>query len=156
MRLPWLAAARSAFSLLPLALARGPPSTRMTGGVRRAGVARPAILEQQSAWSHYSTRDEVGRIIEEWWMPPFLVPNADVAPVPKGSGEEALMQCSVDPASGGPETHQHYTNIHRIARLASCHPMVISQEPFELAVGLGRRQATFNSVGRARVPPEPI
>ncbi len=54
-----------------------------------------------------------------------------------------------DPASGGPETHQHYTNIHRIARLASCHPMAISQEPFELAVGLGRRQATFNSVGRA-------
>ncbi len=174
------AAARSAFSPLPLARVRGPPSTaRMddccaafdpvrvdgwvawrashpvrggTGGVRRTtGVDRPAILEQQSAWSHYSKHDKDGRTIQEWWMmpPPFLAPIADVASVPKGWGEEALTQCSVDPASGGPRTHQHYTNIRRIARLADCHPMVISHEPFELAVGPGRRQATFNVADRA-------
>ncbi len=115
---------------------------RGTGGVLRTGFARPPSPEQQSAWSLYTARDPVGRIIQEWWMPPFLVPIADVAPVPGVFCEQALMQCSVDPASGGPETHQHYTNIHRIASLANCHPRVVA---------LGRQwpTVTFNSVGRA-------
>ncbi len=122
---------------------------RGTGGVLRTGFARPASPEQQSAWSLYTARDPVGRIIQEWWMPPFLVPIADVAPVPGVFCEQALMQCSVDPASGGPETHQHYTNIHRIACLASCHPRVLWLEPLELAVGRQATTVTFNSVGRA-------
>ena len=80
-----------------------------------AGVARATL-----------TSGGGGRIQQEWWMPPFLVPSGPVAPVFGGTGEEALMQCGVDPASGGPM--QHYTNIHRIERLAASHPLVARVE----------------------------
>ena len=57
-------------------------------------------------------------------MPPFLVPIAVVAPVQAGTGEEALQQVP-DPASAGTSLkYQHYTNIHRMERLATTHALV--------------------------------
>ena len=53
------------------------------GGVRRTDERRP-IKPAQQAWSLYTIKGGSGKIIQEWWMPPFLVPIADVAPVQGG------------------------------------------------------------------------
>ena len=72
-----------------------------------------------------TSRREDGRIHPQWWMPPFLVPIADVAPVESGTGDEALQQVP-NPASGGSgrRTHMHYTNSERIEGFASTHALV--------------------------------
>ncbi len=51
--------------------------------------------------------------------------------MPAGAGAEILKQCEVRPASGGRPTtrQQHYTNVHRIACLARCHPLVVLALP---------------------------
>ena len=76
----------------------------------------------------HASPDQEGRTHQEWWMPPFLVPIAEVAAVQgetPGTTEKAvLLQFSDDPGSGGPKTQQQYTNIHRIECLARSHPLV--------------------------------
>ena len=61
-------------------------------------------------------------------MPPFLVPIADVAPVEGDTVDctqkAVLPQFSNSPASGGPKTRQHYSNIFRVECLARSHPLV--------------------------------
>ena len=52
---------------------------RASGGVLRTYHRRPNKSEQR-VWSCYTIRDpNASRISQEWWMPPFLVPIADVA-----------------------------------------------------------------------------
>ena len=100
---------------------------RASGGVRHTGKVRPTRLEQRE-WCCYTTKGPTGRIQQEWWMPPFLVPIADVARV-QGRTQDCtqkavLPQFSNSPASGGPKTRQHYTNIFRVECLARSHPLV--------------------------------
>ena len=94
--------------------------------VRWANQRRPP-KDDQREWCVYTTRDtsQWARVAQEWFTPPFLVPIDHVAPVGDTSPEPDLMQCSLSPASGAPLTHQHYTNIHRMVRLANCHPLVV-------------------------------
>ncbi len=47
---------------------------RATGGVIPGGSALPMPPINQSAWHHYVQRDGNGRVQQEWWMAPFLVP----------------------------------------------------------------------------------
>ena len=83
-------------------------------------------------------------------MPPFLVPIAAVAPV-QGQTEDCtrkavLPQFSNSPASGGPKTRQHYTNIFRVECLARTHPLVHRVDFHKLEKS--RDKPTFNEVGR--------
>ena len=85
-------------------------------------------------------------------MPPFLVPIADVARV-QGDTEEStqkavLPQFSTSPASGGPKTLQHYTNIFRVECLARSHPLVNKVELHKTSKS--RDKATFDDFGRAK------
>ena len=100
---------------------------RGSGGVRITNRNRPS-KEEQRLWHLYTNLNQEGRTHQEWWMPPFLVPIAEVAAVQgetPGTTEKAvLLQFSDDPGSGGPNTQQHYTNIHRIECLARSHPLV--------------------------------
>ena len=98
-----------------------------SGGVRITKRNRPSKGEQR-LWHLYTNLNQEGRTHQEWWMPPFLVPIAEVAAVQgetPGTTEKAvLLQFSDDPGSGGPKTQQQYTNIHRIECLARSHPLV--------------------------------
>ncbi len=102
---------------------------RGTGGVILTGSAWPEPSQQQ-AWRHYVRRNKNGRVEREWWMPPYLVPLKIVSwALGGGAGDEILRQWA---PSGGPATHQHYTNIHRIFCLAHSHPQVVFAEPHNL------------------------
>ena len=103
----------------------------------------------------HASPDQEGRTHQEWWMPPFLVPIANVAVVQgetPGTTEKAvLLQYSADGASGGPKTQQHYTNIHRIECLARTHPKVVmvgchregkSEDPRPFSTGLAAQCIT--------------
>ncbi len=104
---------------------------RAAGGVILTESALPMPPGNQSPWHHYVQRSERdGRVLQEWWMAPFLVPfDETVGWVPGGTGSELLGM--VGPASGGrPTTRQeHYTNVHRITCLARCHPLVVLALP---------------------------
>ncbi len=56
--------------------------------VIRTGCERPPPTGQR-AWRHYVKRYSHGRLEQEWWMPPFLVPIAAVSQACGGRGEEA-------------------------------------------------------------------
>ena len=56
---------------------------RASGGVRRTGIRRPN-KQGQSEWCHYTSPGPSGGVLQEWWIPPLLVPNADVALVQRG------------------------------------------------------------------------
>ena len=124
---------------------------RGSGGVRITNRNRPS-KEEQRLWHLYTNLNQEGRTHQEWWMPPFLVPIAEVAAVQwetPGTTEKAvLLQFSDDPGSGGPKTQQHYTNIHRIECLARTHPKVVMVGWHK--VGKSKDPPTiFNRFGRA-------
>ena len=60
---------------------------RASGGARRTGNRRP-IKSEQSEWRHYTSPGPSGGGLQEWWMPPLLVPIADVALVLGGDGND--------------------------------------------------------------------
>ena len=96
------------------------------GEVTWTNKMRPGRSEQVP-WDHYRQfrAGKTARVDQEWWMPPLLVPLANKTAVGL-SGDEALWQ---GPASGGGQrVVEHYTNIHRIEKLAEEHPLVIGQE----------------------------
>ena len=84
-------------------------------------------------------------------MAPFLVPIEDVAVVRGGTTgltvNAVLQQFPEDPASGGPKTQQHFTNIHRIECLARSHPLVRKVELYNPAKALD--DSKYNNFGRA-------
>ena len=99
------------------------------GGVLRRTYHQRPNKDDQRAWSWYTKASpDTGRKQQEWWMPPFLVPIANVACVQGGTPEctqkAVLQQFSTTPASGGPKTQMHYTNIFRVECLARSHPLV--------------------------------
>ena len=76
---------------------------RGSGGVRITKRNRPS-KEEQRLWHLYTNLNQEGRTHLEWWMPPFLVPIADVAQ--KGMPEKAvLQQFSVAPSSDSINSH---------------------------------------------------
>ena len=125
---------------------------RASGGVLRTYHQRPG-KDEQSAWHSYTNRDpSTGRILQGWWKPPFLVPIAEVAlvqgPTPDCTQKAVLPQFSDSPASGGPKTRQHYTNIFRVECLARSHPLVVKVE-FHKLEEKSQVEAEFDIFGRA-------
>ena len=113
---------------------------------RRTDQQKPTKADQK-AWCHYRTlRPSNGRVQQEWLLTPFLVPIAEKADV-EGQPQEALKQYSDDPASGGTLTQEHYTNIHRVMRLAKQHPLVLKVQPYNVLKGLD--EVATNKFGRA-------
>ena len=113
---------------------------------RRTDQKKPTKADQK-AWCHYRTLcPSNGRVQQEWLLTPFLVPIAEKADV-EGPPQEALKQYSDDPASGGTLTQEHYTNIHRVRRLAEKHPLVLDVKPCNLLKGLD--EVVTNKFGRA-------
>ena len=113
------------------------------GQVTWTNKMRPGRSEQVP-WDHYRQfrAGKTARVDQEWWMPPLLVPLANKTAVGL-SGDEALWQ---GPASGGGQrVVEHYTNIHRIEKLALEHPLVVG------VVRSTKPSATtiFNKIGRA-------
>ena len=115
-------------------------------GARRTDQQKPTKADQK-AWCHYRTlRPSNGRVQQEWLLTPFLVPIAEKADV-EGQPQEALKQYSDDPASGGTLTQEHYTNIHRVRRLAQLHPLVLDVKLRNQLKGLD--EVVTNKFGRA-------
>ena len=85
-------------------------------------------------------------------MPPFLVPIANVACVQGGTPEctqkAVLQQFSTTPASGGPKTQMHYTNIFRVECLARSHPLVNKVEKHKISKLSDAKKAELRQVVR--------
>ena len=117
---------------------------------------RPGKSEQ-TCWHHYCQLRQAGknqggsrlRVGQEWWLPPFLVPFAGKADVALPQ-DQALWQgpATTQPEhTGGEEVYEHYTNIHRIERLAEEHPLVLSVAKFKIEKMWDK--AIRNDIGRA-------
>ena len=61
---------------------------RAPEGVKRTFEPRPKLKPEQKEWCLYTNRapGQDDRIMQEWWMPPFLVPICRRCPSTRGNG----------------------------------------------------------------------
>ena len=112
-------------------------------------MTRPNKGDQQQ-WHHYRQLRDNREVGQEWWLPPFLLP---VCPkkgaVKMDKPEHALQQCPAHPAPGGQMAMEHFTNIHRIKKLADQHPMVLMVVDHKVAEKAKTKQV-LNEEGRVK------
>ena len=101
---------------------RGSHPVRAPGEVHFNGGPLPR-KSAQHAWTVYTERDRnCGRLGQEWFLAPFLVPLSSAADPPTGvQPGEAGFSLEIVRASGG-EQRRHYTGFFWVQALVPSHP----------------------------------